>query len=155
MAQDYSGMLGQLVSSMFNEYNNADMSGYLPEQAYFDQAMQADMNNILAELPIQQEQLQAFAASHGIGGSGELMGVMSRDVYAPITRALASVQANSRLQFHQLTLQGKQAYENNRQNLINSILAAIQVSESNKSNWLSDVLGAVGQIGGAVAGALI
>jgi hypothetical protein len=151
---DYRGELDKLLGSLISEYNTSDVSGFLPEQSYFDQAMQADMNEIMATLPIKQEQLDAFAASHGIGGSGELMGAMSRDVYQPIARALASVKANSRLQFHQLTLEGKMAYQQSRTQLINSILAGIQLNESMKSDWLSEVLGAFGKIGGAFTGGL-
>lgn len=82
-------------------------SGFLPDQGMFDEAMAAQIDEILGRLPAGIEDFNADLASRGLFTAGEAPKYLYTDVIAPVARAAASVVGQSRLQFAGMQQQGR------------------------------------------------
>ncbi len=128
-------------------------TGFLPDEGAFDASLQAEIDAILARLPISTEQFNADLAARGIFSAGEAPAAFSRDVLAPITREATSAVTRSKLGFQSLFQQGRIAEEqarlNNARLFLEKILREAEIKaqeEANRSNIIGGFFGGVGDI---------
>lgn len=129
-------------------------SGFLPDQAKFDQALKSKLDEFMAQLPIGEEAFNADLASRGVFGAGEAPAAMYRDVYAPIARAGATAIGQSELDYSNTLLsariQGEQLY----QNAVNALIDAVMKNDLTRLqqgfDW-SGLMKSVGKLGTTVA----
>lgn len=79
---------------------------------------QAQIDQILSQLPIAQENFEADLARRGISGAAEGTTRLYRDVYAPIAQSAATVGAGAEFEAAQFELNARQR----QQQLINQLL---------------------------------
>lgn len=124
-------------------------SGFLPSEDRFAAALDAQIDDILGQLPVGRESFNADLAARGIFSSGEAPEQLYRSVYAPITRAATSAIADSRLRFNQLTLQGNVMAEGFREGQRERDLREdlFQRELDERPKWWQEAIGQV--VGGA------
>lgn len=103
---DYFGF-EEVEEKMMKNIRRDDVSGFLPDESAYSTAMDAEIQEILSQLPINEEAFNADLAARGIYGAGEAPKHMYRNVYAPIARSMATVAAKSRLSFTQMQQRGR------------------------------------------------
>ena len=133
-------------------------TGFLPDEETFEADLQAQLDEIFAQLPGGIEAFQADLATRGVFGSGEATGALYRDVYAPVARAGASAVASSRLSFQQQQLQAKFEMERFQQmtweTLLNAMLERERI-QAQKDAQGGGFWGAVGTGIGIIGGGAV
>lgn len=97
----------QLVS----RYENERYDGFLPDREVYDQYVDTSVEEIMAGLPVAEEQYEADLASRGIRSSGEATKYKYQQVYAPVAREAAAVATRANLAYAQAYQQGSIAAE--------------------------------------------
>lgn len=83
-------------------------SGFMPDKADFDAALQSQIEQIFSRLPVSVEQFNAEAASRGVFSSGEAVTSLYRDVYQPFSQQAIGAAAQSNLAYAGQFQQGQQ-----------------------------------------------
>lgn len=86
-------------------------SMFIPNQQAFTNQTNAQIDEILAQLPVNQEAFNADLASRGIFRSGEAPKALYQDVYAPIARAATSAAVAGQVGYEQIRQRGAIASE--------------------------------------------
>lgn len=134
---------------LLKAYNDRNMTGFLPNKGAYDESLRADIDEIMAGLPVGSEAFESDLASRGIRGSGEAVGAKYRDVYAPIARAATSAAAQSNLGYAQAYQSGSIAAENLRQNTLQMLMQMHQFNTGlDYQDYIADQAGIGDMFGG-------
>jgi hypothetical protein len=126
------------------------LEGFQPDSDVFMESINAQVDEILAQLPVAQEAFNADAAARGVFGSPESLKNLYADVYSPIARSATSVATQGLVGLEGLKQQGAfQAAQVPLQyaNILGGLYG------QNRSS--GGVRGAIGDIGGSSFQALL
>lgn len=137
------GIPQEVIDMLLREYRTARETGFLPDEAAYEAQIQADIEDVMSQLPIGEEAFMAQIASQGIYGAGELTKNLYRDVYAPLARAGTGAAVRGRLGYAQAYQQGQfQAT-----NILSTILQAYINKQPSMLQRLGGWLGEAGGLG--------
>lgn len=125
--------------------NRAD--AFLPDRGAFETNLQAQIDDILAQLPAGQEAFNAQAASRGVFTGGESLSRLYSDVYAPIARAGTSAVARGELGFAEATQRGRIAGSQQQQQYYNLLINAMLNREPTTLERIGGGLSDLGSFG--------
>lgn len=112
------------IRRILNAIRTARGTSFVPDEGAFNAQADADIEDILAQIPVGEEALEAEFASRGTNVSPGTVGALIREVRAPAIRAAGSVRAQSRLNFQRAKIAGTTA-QNQVLNQLYQILAGI------------------------------
>jgi len=99
---------------------------YFPDESTFLQKADADVADILSQLPVAQEAFNAQAASRGVFRSGEALTNLFSTVYAPIARAASQAKISNRLAYQDLRFRAQSTAENQALQALQLLVGAIR-----------------------------
>lgn len=124
-------------------------SGFMPDSQPYTASIEAQIADLLAQIPAGEEAFNADIASRGTFSAGEATKGLYSTVYAPIARAGASAIAQGNLGLEQARQQGYGMQQNARfqavQLWLNKILTEQQIKaqkDAADSSAFGDILGA-------------
>lgn len=124
--------------------STADYSGFVPDAGAFQAETNQNIKNILAQLPVAQENFNAQAASRGVFTGGEALTHLYSDAYAPISRNAMTAALQGQTQFAQLKQSGLVAAANAR---LNALQLATQGFGMKQPTQGARFWNAIGQVG--------
>lgn len=135
-------------------YQDRNMTGFLPDKGAYDASLRANIDEIMAGMPVQSEAFEADLASRGIHGAGEAPKFKYQGVYAPIARAATSAAAQSELGYAQAYQRGSIAAEQMRQQMLGYLLQYHQTNTElayrdyvADQSGIADLFGGIGEFG--------
>jgi len=120
-------------------YRTERTSGFMPDEGDYDAAIEADINDIMSQLPMGMESFNADLASRGIYGAGEAPKRMYSDVIAPVARQASNAAVQGRLKYAQSYQQGRMAEENQRMQYLEYLYKMISKGKPESGNFLTDL----------------
>ena len=135
---------------LLKAYNDRNMTGFLPDKGAYDESLRANIDEIMAGLPVGSEAFETDLASRGIRGSGEAAKYKYGQVYAPIARAATSAAAQSNLGYAQAFQSGNIAAEQLRQQTLQMLMQMHQFNTGlDYQDYMSDQAG-IGDLFGGI-----
>jgi hypothetical protein len=116
------------------------MNMTIPSEAAWSANSNAQIADIMAQLPVGREAFNADLASRGLSSSGEATKNLYSSVYAPIGRAAATVGSQNMLGYQSMKMQAEQQ---NQQAMMQALqmLVGGQAGSSTGTQQLFDLLG--------------
>jgi|GEM_PF-3948308 len=103
-------------------YKSESYSGFMPDREAYDRSMRADIDEVMAGLPVGMDAFNSNLAARGISGAGEAAKYQYADVVAPIARAASNAVVKSNLGYAEAYQQGSIAAEGMHSQSLNSLL---------------------------------
>lgn len=97
----------EIMQLLMTAYETENITGFMPDKQAFDQSMRAQIDEVMATLPVSMEEFNAGVASRGLFGAGEAPKRMYADVVAPVGRAATSAVATANLGYAKASQYGK------------------------------------------------
>ncbi len=120
-------------SSIINEQEmRKRVTGIIPDQATFEAAQAAKIDDIIARLGLNREAFAGNLASRGLTLGGEVPRFLVRDIQAPALRAAATVITESNLKYAQISSAVSL-------DVYKTMLNAKLQEHLSKMNWLSAI----------------
>jgi hypothetical protein len=135
------GGLPKSIENMLMEIIRGQrMNVTLPDKGTYQAATQAQINEILAQMPVGQEGFNADLASRGLFSGGEAPKGMYQNVYAPIARAAATVGTQGMLGYEQMKMNAQQMQQQQMMQALQMLVSG-QAGSSTGTQRLFDLLG--------------
>lgn len=151
-----------METELKKQYETERFSGFLPDEGLYKDAFQADMDQIMAALPIAGEEFNANLAARGMFGAGEAPAAYYRDVVAPVAREATSAASKYNLAYQQQYQQGRMAEEQLRRDYLSQYinyklqLKMMEIQKQiAKEQGQGGFWGGVTDIAGAAVGAIL
>lgn len=136
-----------LIDMLRGEAGKGVQGAFLPDRAAYDEALQAQLAEIMGQLPVGMEQFSAQAAARGVFGAGEGMTSLYRDVVSPIFRTAATTTAQSQLGYAQAYQRGSMQAEQFRQNALQMLVQATLAQKQRQPTGFQRFMGGIGNLG--------
>ncbi len=142
------GAAPQWLIDMLRGEAGAGVSGaFLPDKAAYDEELQAQLAEIMGQLPVGMQGFSEQAAARGVFGAGEGMTSLYRDVVSPIFRTAATTTAQSKLGYAKAFQAGSMQAEQFRQNALQMLVQATLAQKEKQPGGFQRFMGGVGQLG--------
>ena len=136
-----------LIDMLRGEAGGGVQGAFLPDKAAYDEELQAQLAEIMSQLPVGMEQFSAQAAARGVFGAGEGMTSLYRDVVNPIFRTAATTTAQSKLGYAKAYQAGSMQAEQFRQNALQMLVQATLARKGKDPSGFQRFMGGVGNLG--------
>jgi len=136
-----------LIDMLRGEAGGGVQGAFLPDKAAYDEELQAQLAEIMGQLPAGMQEFSSQAAARGVFGAGEGMTSLYRDVVSPIFRTAATTTAQSKLGYAKAYQAGSMQAEQFRQNALQLLVQATLARKGKDPSGFQRFMGGIGNLG--------
>lgn len=136
-----------LIDMLRGEAGGGVQGAFLPDKAAYDEELQAQLAEIMGQLPAGMQGFSSQAAARGVFGAGEGMTSLYRDVINPIFQTAATTTAQSKLGYAQAYQHGSMQAEQFRQNALQMLVQATLAQKEKQPSGFQRFMGGIGNLG--------